>query len=107
MRPGDGVRGHPAIPACVAHLGPTHALEIPFAFDNLHQPGVAAFVGAGPSPQHVADALHGAWTHFVRAGDSGFWPYSLARRETMVFDEVSTVVEDPDGEERVAWDGLR
>ena len=91
----------------VAHLGATHALEIPFAFDNLHQPGVAAFVGAGPSPQHVADAMHGAWTRFVRAGDPGFPPYSLGRRETMVFDDVSTLVEDPAGEERVAWDGLR
>ena len=91
----------------VAHLGATHALEIPFAFDNLHQPGVAAFVGEGPSPQHVADAMHGAWTRFVRAGDPGFPPYSPERRETMVFDEVSSVVEDPDGEERVAWDGLR
>ena len=91
----------------VAHLGATHALEIPFAFDNLHQPGVAAFVGEGPSAQHVADAMHGVWTRFVRAGDPGFPPYSLERRETMVFDDVSTVVEDPDREERVAWDGLR
>ena len=30
-------------------LGATHALEIPFAFDNLDQPGVDAFIGAGPS----------------------------------------------------------
>ena len=51
--------------------------------------------------------MHGAWTRFVRAGDPGFPPYSPERRETMVFDEVSSVVEDPDGEERVAWEGLR
>ncbi len=91
----------------VERLGATHALEIPFAFDNLHQPGVGAFIGEGPSPQHVADAVHGAWTRFIRDGDPGFPPYSLARRETMVFDDTSRVVEDPAADERMAWDGLR
>ncbi len=90
-----------------SHLGATHALEIPFAFDNLHQPGVDAFVGPGPRPQHVADAMHGAWTRFVRQGDPGFAPYSVEKRETMVFGDVCEVVQDPDAEERMAWDGLR
>ena len=88
-------------------LGATHALEIPFAFNNLHQPGVDLFIGEGASPQHVADAVHGAWTGFIRDGDPGFPSYSLDRRETMVFDDASAVVADPDGEERVAWEGLR
>ena len=91
----------------VAHLGATHALEIPFAFDNLHQAGVAAFIGPGPMPQHVADAVHGTWTRFIRDGDPGFPAYSLDRRETMVFDDVSAVALDPDAVERAAWDGLR
>ena len=89
------------------HLGATHALEIPFAFDNLHQPGVDAFVGPGPRPQHVADAMHDVWTRFMRDGDPGFPAYSIERRETMVFDDVSEVVEDPDQAERLAWEGLR
>ncbi len=88
-------------------LGATHALEISFAFDNLHQPGVDVFIGDGPSPQHVADAVHGAWTRFVKAGDPGFPHYSLGSRETMVFDEASTVVADPDAEEREAWERRR
>ena len=88
-------------------MGATHALEIPFAFDNLHQPGVDVFIGEGPSPQHVADAVHGAWTRFVQAGDPGFPHYSLGNRETMVFDEASGVVADPDAEEREAWEGRR
>ena len=88
-------------------LGATHALEIPFAFDNLDQPGVDAFIGAGPSPQHVADAVHRTWTRFIREGDPGFPAYSLARRETMLFDDASAVVPDPGSEERVAWGGLR
>lgn len=88
-------------------LGATHALEIPFAFDNLDQPGVDAFIGAGTSPQHVADAVHRTWTRFIREGDPGFPTYSLARRETMLFDDASAVVADPESAERVAWDGLR
>lgn len=91
----------------VARLGATHALEIPFAFDNLHQPGVAAFIGEGPAPQHVAQQVHGAWTRFIRNGDPGFPRYSLERRETFVFDDESRVVEDPDAEERAVWEGLR
>ncbi len=88
-------------------LGATHALEIPFAFDNLDQPGVDAFIGAGQSPQGVADAVHRTWTRFIREGDPGFPAYSLARRETMLFDDASAVVADPESAERVAWDGLR
>ena len=88
-------------------LGATHALEIPFAFDNLDQPGVDAFIGAGPSPQHVADEVHRTWTRFIRDGDPGFPAYSLPRRETMVFDDASAVVADPESEERSVWDGLR
>ncbi len=88
-------------------LGATHALEIPFAFDNLHQPGVRAFIGEGPSPQHVADALHGVWTRFIRDADPGFPCYSLERRETMLFNDESRLAEDPDADEREAWQGLR
>ena len=91
----------------VARLGATHALEIPFAFDNLHQPGVAAFIGEGPTPQHVADEVHGAWTRFVRDQHPGFPRYSLERRETFVFDDESRVVEDPDAAERAVWEGRR
>ncbi len=91
----------------VPGLRATHALEIPFAFDNLHQPGVAAFIGAGPSPQHVADAVHGVWTRFIRASEPGFPPYSQGRRETMVFNDESALEQDPDAHERAIWDGKR
>lgn len=87
-------------------LGATHALEIPFAFDNLHQPGVDAFIGEGPSPQHVADAVHGTWSRFIAEGDPGFPPYSQAR-QTMVFDDEPALVADPDAEERAVWTGKR
>jgi para-nitrobenzyl esterase len=94
-------------------LKATHALEIPFAFNNLDKTGVDVFLGEGPKPQHVADAVHAAWTSFIRTGDPNCqvlpdWPaYDLERRATMVFDDVSRVVDDPSGAERVLWDGRR
>ncbi|WAL97956.1 carboxylesterase/lipase family protein [Streptomyces sp. Je 1-369] len=47
-----------------------HCLDLPFAFDLLHAEGVTAAAGAAP-PQALADAMHGAWTAFVRDLDPG------------------------------------
>jgi len=94
-------------------LKATHALEIPFAFDNLDKLGVDVFLGEGPTPQHVADAMHAAWTSFIRTGDPNCdalpdWPaYDTRRRATMVFDNVSEAVDDPSSIERRLWDGRR
>lgn len=88
-------------------LGATHALEIPFAFDNLDKAGVDVFLGPGEPPQTVADAMHRAWIDFVRDGDPGWPQYDLERRPTMRFDDDCGVIHDPDGAERAAWDGLR
>ncbi|MFC1895547.1 carboxylesterase family protein [Thermodesulfobacteriota bacterium] len=88
-------------------LKATHALEIPFAFDNLDRSGVDVFLGDGSTPQGVADVMHRAWTAFIRNGDIGWDQYDVQRRATMRFSEVSEVVDDPDGRERAAWEGLR
>jgi len=88
-------------------LGATHALEIPFAFDNLDKPGVDIFIGPGERPQQVADIMHQHWTSFVSDLDPSWAPYTLDERAVMRYDDTSEVVIDPDGEERVAWEGLR
>jgi para-nitrobenzyl esterase len=88
-------------------LGATHALEIPFAFDNLDRAGVDIFLGEGDKPQAVADAMHAAWINFIRDGDPGWEPYNSQSRATMQFDETSELVYDPDGAERESWEGHR
>ncbi len=88
-------------------LGATHALEIPFAFDNLDKAGVDIFIGPGEPPQHVADVMHRAWTGFIRDQDPGWGAFDADQRLTMRFDDESGVIADPDAEERRAWDGLR
>jgi len=87
-------------------LGATHALEIPFAFNNLDRAGVDAFIGPGDSPQHVADTMHSAWAQFIKTGDPGWAKYHPHSRSTMMFDDESAVEDDPAAEERLAWDGI-
>ena len=88
-------------------LGATHSLEIPFAFDNLDQAGVDFFIGPGEKPQAVADTMHKVWSDFIKTGEPGWPRYDLTTRATMMFDNETLLVEDPDSEERLAWGGIR
>jgi para-nitrobenzyl esterase len=99
-------------PILDGRLGSCHALEIPFVFDNLDQPGASMFTGGGPGRQELADRMSQAWLAFARHGvpsaDSlPTWPrYEAGRRSTMVLDEECVVEDDPLGDERRIWDGL-
>jgi len=92
-------------------LKSTHALEIPFTFNNLKAPGVDLFLGPGPTPQGLADAMHAAWIAFVRTGNPtcdavGDWPaYRLDRRAVMELGDQIGVRFDPYGGSRALWDG--
>lgn len=88
-------------------LGATHALEIPFVFNNLDRAGVDVFIGPGERPQALADAMHQAWTRFVHDQHPGWAGYETSRRLTMKYDDVCEPILDPDGAERLAWEGLR
>jgi len=87
-------------PAFGGMFGACHALEIPFAFDNLDRGGRLA--GDDP-PQELADVVHAAWVKFVDGGDP--WPaYDGQHRATMSFDlPDSHVVDNPRAAEREAW----
>ena len=92
-------------------LGACHALEIPFAFDNLDAPGVDIFTG-GAAPQTLATKMHSAWVSFAKTGDPNNselsdWPaYDVSRRATMLLNENCTVEDDPDAKLRAVWNGL-
>ena len=88
-------------------LKSTHALEIPFVFNNLGRAGVDAFIGPGEVPQGVADQMHKVWTNFIREGEPGWDQYDLERRTNMRFDDVSEVVLDPDQGKHEAWAKIR
>ncbi|TYT27528.1 carboxylesterase/lipase family protein [Luteimonas viscosa] len=81
-----------------------HTLDIPLVFDNIARAG--SRTGVAPQAQRVADAMSEALLAFARCGDprtgaTADWrPYSLPRRETMVFDAEPRMADDPRGGER-------
>jgi para-nitrobenzyl esterase len=91
-------------------LKATHALEIPFVFNTLEMPNTENFTGSSPERQLVADQMHQAWINFARNGNPNTenlpeWPrYDVNERSTMIFNIESTLVNDPNREERIKWE---
>ncbi|MFT3754704.1 MAG: carboxylesterase/lipase family protein [Pseudoxanthomonas sp.] len=87
--------------------GAYHTLDIPLVFDNLQQPG--ANTGQGDDARTMAATMSEALLAFARHGDPNHrglaqWkPYSLRKRETMLFDVQSRLADDPRGGERRFW----
>jgi para-nitrobenzyl esterase len=84
-------------------FGAPHMADIPLVFDNVAQPGSNAI---GPTAQPMAERMSQAFAAFARTGDPNcrtipHWEaYGLPRRQTMVFDNVTHLVDDPRGAER-------
>ena len=87
-------------------LGSCHGAEIPFVFDTLGLPSVRPRLGSSPS-QEVADRVHRVWVDFVTSGSPGWAPYDASRRTTGLLAEDVRVVDDPAGDERAVWEGIR
>jgi para-nitrobenzyl esterase len=87
-------------------LGACHYADVAFAFDTLQSEGAGRLLGFEP-PQSLADSMHGAWVAFIRTGDPGWGRYTTQERATMVFNTSSAVTQDPRGDERRLWGGLR
>jgi para-nitrobenzyl esterase len=94
-----------ATPVMDGKLKSCHALELPFMWDGLQQPGLAMLTGDGPERQAIADVMHAAWISCARTGDPGWPEYDLDRRATQRFDTTTEVLDDPSGDERALWDG--
>ncbi|MEN5265393.1 carboxylesterase/lipase family protein [Stenotrophomonas sp. TWI587] len=85
-------------------FGAFHTLDIPLVFDTTDRPG--SRTGDGEEATAVAATMSEALIAFARHGDPNHgglprWQtYSLARRETMLFDATSQQADDPRGGER-------
>ncbi len=85
-------------------FGAFHTLDIPLVFDTIAQPG--SRTGDGPAAQQMAEQMSAALLAFARHGDPNqrglprWKPYSLERRETLLFDVPSRLANDPRGGER-------
>jgi len=90
-------------------LGACHAIEVPFAFDNVHRRGVDLLIGGiDDDVRSLADRMARAWAGAAQDGspvhDDLEWPaYDLDRRLTCVLDRQPRVEADPDGPIRALW----
>ena len=92
-------------------LGAAHALELPFVFGTLSDPGFGAIVGGA---NDVTTALSGrmqeAWIAFARTGNPSTeslpkWPqYEPGQRATMLFSSDPRVANAPEEATRALWD---
>jgi para-nitrobenzyl esterase len=87
-------------------LGACHAAELPFVFDTVTRADVRPLIGDAPS-QAVADLVHRVWVDFITRGEPGWAPYDPASRTTGLLTDDISVVDDPAGEERAVWEGVR
>ena len=87
-------------------LGACHAAEIPFAFDTVTRAELRPLIGDAPS-QAVADLVHRVWVDFITRGEPGWAPYDTVRRSTGLLTETVSPVDDPAGDERAVWEGIR
>lgn len=89
-------------------MGATHGIEIPFVFDNLALPNLAALLGKD-SPEDVAEVVHRCWTAFGRDGQPGsvggaeWMPYTAEEPECMGFNTDSGPRGDPLALTRAVW----
>lgn len=99
-------------PAFEGKLGACHAIELPFVFGTHTKPGAEMFVGSGEEADDLSDRMMEAWLAFARDGEPDnpslpdWEPYDTDTRPTMIFGRDFHLLEDPDGAERAAWDGI-
>lgn len=81
-----------------------HTTDIPLVFDNTDKPG--AVTGNGEAARRMAAVMSETFIAFAKTGNPNnrllpeWRPYSLAKRETMVFDMPPHLDNDPRGRER-------
>ncbi|MEY2460691.1 MAG: para-nitrobenzyl esterase [Acidimicrobiaceae bacterium] len=94
-------------------LGACHAIDVPFAFDNLDRGGVNMFLGALTDDTHaLARATSRAWLALARNGSPQHdelpeWPrYSTDNRAVMELGTTRQVLDDPGSADRQLWASL-
>ncbi len=87
-------------------FGACHAAEIPFVFDTATRAELRPLIGDAPSPD-VADRTHRVWVDFITSGDPGWARYDAERRTTGLLGDAVAAVDDPAGDERALWEGIR
>ena len=89
-----------ATPAFDGILGSCHALDVPFAFDNLSAPGTDMLTGDGSERAGIAARFADEITHFA-ATSQPTWPaFDTTHRKTLEINAEFVVLSDPEKEIR-------
>jgi para-nitrobenzyl esterase len=92
------------------HLRSPHTIEVPFVFHNIAIAG--PLISKMPQAYALAEKTSAAWVAFARTGNPNTagvprWPaYSAGARDTMLFNDVLRVEQDPDREPRLVMEKL-
>jgi para-nitrobenzyl esterase len=87
-------------PAFGGILGSCHALDIPFAFDNLDAPGGETFTGSDPGRYAIAHRFADELVGFAHHGHPSWAQYDSVSRPTLRIDTETELVNDPESEIR-------
>jgi para-nitrobenzyl esterase len=90
-------------PAMGGILGCCHALDIPFAFNNLNAPGAEMFLGDGDERQPIADRFSAEITQFAHHGHPSWAQYDTETRATLRIDSRTELILDPEPEIRALF----
>jgi len=90
------------------HMRSPHTVEIQFVFNNIAIAG--PLISKMPEAYDLAKTVSASWVAFARTGNPNVpglptWPaYDTETRGTMLFNNASRVVQDPDSAARVAME---
>ena len=90
-------------PAFGGNIGCCHALDIPFAFDNLHVENVTMLTGDGAERANIADRFASEIVSFATHGHPSWSQFNLESRPTLVIDTDQQLVHDPESEIRALY----
>jgi para-nitrobenzyl esterase len=89
-----------ATPAFGGILGSCHALDIPFAFDNLDAPGTDMLLGTEENRQILASRFADEIVQFATHGHPSWQQFNVESRPTMVMNIESDLINDPESDIR-------
>jgi para-nitrobenzyl esterase len=97
-------------PALGEQLGACHGLEMPFVWNRLDNPLARFMLGdASAQTQSLCNRIHAAWAKFIRTGNpntvafADWLPYDFTHRTTLLLNDVSQIVDNPQADVLPLW----
>jgi para-nitrobenzyl esterase len=87
-------------------IGSCHALDIPFAFDNLSAPRTDGLTGDGTERAHIAKRFADEIVHFAKESVASWPAFDVAARNTLEINAEFSVLVDPEKEIRELFRSL-